>query len=121
MLDFEFSHRLLEMPKFEKGKRHTVFLVESHGYTLTDQWLAVFPEHPHLDKDVAQALNEVGDLWSAYWRKQHKGPLVSRRRIEVLPDATVSRTKGGLTLSVKIVNHSTRESTTRLAHEWHGG
>lgn len=112
---------VLEKPKFEKGKRYTVFLVESHGYTLTDQWLAVFPEHPRLDEDGAQALNEVGDLWSAYWRKQHKGPLVSRRRIEILPDAKVSRTKGGLTLSVKIVNHSTREITTRLAHEWHGG
>jgi hypothetical protein len=112
---------VLEKPKFEKGKRYTVFLVQSHGYTLTDQWLAVLPEHPRLDKDVAQALNEVGDLWSAYWRKQHKGPLVSRRRIEILPDAKVSRTKNGLTLSVKIVNHSAQEITTRLAHEWHGG
>jgi hypothetical protein len=112
---------VLEKPKFEKGKRYTVFLVKSREYTLTDQWLAVFPEHPCLDKDVAHALNEVGDQWNAYWRKQHKGPLASRRRIEILPDAKVSRTKNGLTLSVKIVNHSAQEITTRLAHEWHGG
>jgi hypothetical protein len=112
---------VLEKPKFEKGKRYTVFLVKGQGYTLTDQWLAVLPENPSLDKDVAHALNEVGDLWSAYWRKQHKGPLASRRRIEILPDAKVWRTKNGLTLSVKIVNHSAREITTRLAHEWHGG
>ncbi len=32
---------VLEKPKFEKGKRYTVFLVNSQGYTLTDQWLAV--------------------------------------------------------------------------------
>ena len=112
---------VLEKPKFEKGKRYTVFLVKSREYTLTDQWFAVLPEHPCLDKDVAHALNDVGDLWSAYWRRQHRGPLVSHRRIEILPDANVRRTRNGLTLSVKIVNHSTREITTRLAHEWHGG
>jgi hypothetical protein len=112
---------VLEKPKFEKGKRYTVFLVKSREYTLTDQWLAVFPEHPGLDKDVAHALNEVGDLWTEYWRKQHKGPLASRRRIEILPDAKVSRAKDGLTLAVKIVNHSAQEITARLAHEWHGG
>ena len=112
---------VLEKPKFEKGHRYTVFLVKSQGYTLADQWLAVLPEHPDLDKDVAHALNEVGDLWSDYWRKQHKGPLASRRRIEILPDAKVRRTKNGLTLAVKIVNHSAQEITARLAHEWHGG
>ena len=80
------------------------------GYTLTDQWLAVLPEHPDLDKDVAHALNEVGDLWSDYWRKQHKGPLASRLRIEIVPDAKVTRTKEALTLSVKITNHSRRKS-----------
>jgi hypothetical protein len=113
--------RVLEKPKFEKGKRYTVFLVKSGGYTLADQWLAVCPEHPRLDEDVAHALNEVGDQWSDYWRRQHKGPLASRRRIEILPDAKVTRTKKGLTLSVKIVNHSAQEITTHLAHEWHGG
>jgi hypothetical protein len=112
---------VLEKPKFEKGKRYTVFLVKSDGYTLTDQWLAVLPEHPHLDKDVTHALNEVGDLWSAYWRKQHTGPLASRLRIEIVPDAKVTRTKEVLSLSVKITNHSAQEITTRLAHEWHGG
>jgi hypothetical protein len=112
---------VLEKPKFENGKRYTVFLVKGRDYTLTDQWLAVFPEHPGLDRDVAQTLNEVGDLWTTYWREQHKGPLASRRRIKILPDARVSRTKNGLTLSVKIVNHSAQEITTRLAHEWHGG
>ncbi len=112
---------ILEKPKFEKGKRYTVFLVKGRDYALTDQWLAVLPEHPRLDKDVVQALNDVGELWSAYWRKQHKGPLTSCRRIEILPEARVRRTKKGLTLSVKIVNHSAREITTRLAHEWHGG
>jgi hypothetical protein len=112
---------VLEKPKFEKGKRYTVFLVKGQEYSLTDQWLAVVPEHPALDRDVAQALNEVGELWSDYWRKQHKGPLASRRRIEILPDAKVNRTKNGLTLAVKIVNHSAQEITTRLAHEWHGG
>lgn len=112
---------VLEKPKFEKGKRYTVFLVNSRGYTLTDQWFAVLPEHPRLDKDVTHALNEVGDLWSDYWRKQHKGPLTSRRRIEILPDAKARRTKNGLTLSVKIVNHSAQEIATHLTHEWHGG
>jgi hypothetical protein len=112
---------VLEKPKFEKGNRYTVFLVKSQEYTLTDQWLAVFPEHPSLDKDVAHALNEVGDLWNGYWRRQHKGPLASRRRIEILPDPKVIRTKNGLTLSVRIVNHSAQGITTRLAHEWHGG
>ncbi len=112
---------VLEKPKFEKGKNCTVFLVNSNGYTLTDQWLAVLPEHPHLDKDVAHALNEVGGLWSDYWRRQHKGPLASRLRIEIVPDAKVTRTKEALTLSVKITNHSAQEITTRLAHEWHGG
>jgi len=112
---------VLEKPKFEKGKRYTVFLVKSDGYTLTDQWLAVLPEHPDLDKDVAHALNEIAYLWSDYWRKQHKGPLASRLRIEIVPDAKVTRTKEALTLSVKITNHSAQEITTRLAHEWHGG
>ena len=111
---------VLEKPKFEKGKRYTVFLVKGQGYTLTDQWLAVLPKHPSLDVDVFHALNDVGDLWDAYWRKQHNGPLASRRRIEILPDANVRRTKNGLTLSVKIVNHSAQEITTRMAHEWHG-
>jgi hypothetical protein len=75
----------------------------------------------HLDKDVAHALNEVGDLLSDYWRKRHKGPLASQRRIEIVPEGKVIRTKEGLILSVKIVNHSDKEITTRLAHEWHGG
>jgi hypothetical protein len=112
---------VLEKPKFERGNRYTVFLVKGQEYTLTDQWLAVLPEHPDLDKDVAHALNEVGDLWSDYWRKQHKGPLASRRRIEILPDAKVRRTKDGLTLSVAVVNHSAQEITTHFAHEWHAG
>ena len=115
---------ILEKPKFEKGKRYTVFLSRSggiSGYELTDQWLAVLPDHPALDKDVAYALNDVGDLWSNDWRGQHKGPVVSEQRIEILPDAKVARTKYGLILSVKIVNHSSKEITTSLAHEWHGG
>jgi len=112
---------VLEKPKFEKGKRYTVFLVKSDGYTLTDQWLAVLPEHPALDKDVAHALNEVGYLWGDYWREQNKGPLASRLRIQIVPDSKVTRSKEGLTLSVKITNHSAQEITTRLAHEWHGG
>jgi hypothetical protein len=115
----------LEKAKFEKGKRYAIFLVKSHRpgeYTLTDQWLAVLPEHPRLDDDVAQAQNEVGHLWSDDWRRQHKDPLASQLRIEILPDAKVIRTKKGLlTLSVRIVNHSAQEITTRLAHEWHGG
>lgn len=111
----------LEKPRFDKSKCYTVFLVKSDGYTLADQWLAVLPEHPQLDKDVALALNEVGDKWSDYWRRQHKGPLASHRRIEIVPDAKVTRTKAGLILPVKIVNHSTQEITARLAHEWHGG
>jgi hypothetical protein len=112
---------VLEKPKFEKGKRYTVFLVKSDGYTLTDQWLALLPEHPHLDQDVAHALNEVGYLWSDYWRKQNKGPLTSRLRIQIVPDSKVTRSKEAMKLSVKITNHSAQEITTRLAHEWHGG
>jgi hypothetical protein len=115
---------VLERPKFEKGKRCTVFLVKSGvkgGYDLTDQWLAVHAEHPELDRDVARSLNEVGDLWSDYWRRQHKGSHASSLRIEILPAAKVRRTKQGQTLSVKIVNHSAQEIAMRLAHEWHGG
>ena len=112
---------ILEKPKFEKGKRYTVFLINSKGYTLADQWLAVLPEHPQLDTDVALSLNEVGDLWSDYWRRQHKGRVVSRRRIDIVPEGTVARTKDGLILSVTIVNHSPEEIRMRLAHEWHGG
>ena len=66
-------------------------------------------------------MNEVGYLWSDYRREQNKGPLASRLRIEIVPDAKVTRTKEALTLSVKITNHSVQEITTRLAHEWHGG
>jgi hypothetical protein len=113
--------RVLEEPKFKKGKRYTVFLVKGLDYALADQWLAVLPEHPHLDGDVSQALNDVDDLWDASWRRQHKGPLASSRRIEILPDARVRRTKAGATLSVSIVNHSAHEITTRPTHEWHGG
>src|SRR5260370_19495472 len=74
-----------------------------------------------LDKDVAHALNEVGYLWSDYWREQNKGPLASRLRIQIVPDSKVTRSKEALTLSVKITNHSAQEITARLAHEWHGG
>ncbi len=112
---------ILEKPKFEKGKHYTVFLIKSNGYTLTDQWLAVLPKHPRLAMDVALSLNEVGDLWSDYWRRQQKGAVVSGLRIDIVPEATVARTKDGLVLKVKIVNHSSEEIRTRLAHEWHGG
>jgi hypothetical protein len=112
---------ILENPKFEEGKHYTVFLIESNGYTLTDQWFAVLPEHPRLAMDVVVSLNEVGDLWSNYWRRQQKGAVVSRLRIDVVPQATVARTKDGLILSAEIVNHSSEEVRTRLAHEWHGG
>jgi hypothetical protein len=47
--------------------------------------------------------------------------VASRRRIEILPDAKVRRTRTGLTLSVNIANRSAHEVTARLAHEWHGG
>lgn len=112
---------VLERPKFETGKRYAVFLVKGLDYALADQWLAVLPDHPRLDEDVARALNEVGDLWDASWRRQHDGPVVSSRRIEIVPGAKASRTKAGVTLSVRVVNHSAREVTTRLAHEGHGG
>lgn len=112
---------ILEDRKFEEGKRYTVFLIESNGYTLTDQWLAVLPEHPRLATDVALSLNEVGDLWSDYWRRQQEGAVTSRLRISIVPEATVARTKDGLILSARIVNHSSKEIRTRLAHEWHGG
>ena len=112
---------ILEKPKFEKGKQYTVFLINNNGYTLTDQWLAVLPKHPRLAMDVALSLNEVGDLWSDYWRRQQKGAVTSKLRIDIVPDAIVARTKDGLVLSVKIVNHSSAEIRTRLAHERHGG
>lgn len=116
---------ILEKPKFEKGKHYTVFLVNggpsSRAYYLTDQWFAVLREHPELDREVAYALNEVGDLWKDNWRRQNKGTIASRRRIEILPDAKVIRSKTGMALSVKIINHSVHEITTRLAHESHGG
>ena len=112
---------ILEKSKFEKGKQYTVFLINSNGYTLTDQWLAVLPKHPRLAMDVALSLNEVGDLWSEHWRRQQNGAVTSRLRIDIVPEATVAQTKDGLVLPVKIVNHSSEEIRTRLAHEWHGG
>ena len=121
LLWVDTEKRILEKSKFEKGKHYTVFLIKSNGYTLTDQWLAVLPKHPRLAMDVALSLNEVGNLWSDYWRRQQKGAVVSGLRIDIVPEATVARTKDGLVLKVKIVNHSSEEIRTRLAHEWHGG
>jgi hypothetical protein len=69
----------LEPPKFEKGKRYVVFL-RSHvedrreegkrvAYELTDQWLAVRPDHVRLVKEVAAAVRVAhGDArgeWSS--------------------------------------------------------
>lgn len=121
---------ILEPPKFEKGKRYTIFLVKDsltdHHYTLADQWQAVLPNHPALDKDVALSLNEVNGLWSDSSRNKHKqnsgnGAIASSMRIEILPEGKVTRTKQGLSLPVKIVNHTTQAITTRPSHEWHGG
>jgi hypothetical protein len=111
----------LEKPKFEVGKRATVFLVNSMGYTLTDHWLAVLPEHRHLESDVAFALNFVEDQeWSNHWRKQQVGPIPARVRIEILPDDKAVRSKAGVILPVKITNHSSREIAIRLPHDSHG-
>lgn len=106
---------VLEKPKFNKGSRYTVFLRD--GYRLTDPWLAVLPDHPDLAIDVIACRNEVGDLWSDESRRKQKDAIVSRLKIDLIPDTTVSRTKDGLILSVKIVNQSSKEITTRLVHE----
>ena len=69
----------LEPPKFEKGKRYVIFLrshVENRreegkriAYELTDQWLAVRPDHVALVKEVAAAVRVAhGDArgeWSS--------------------------------------------------------
>lgn len=56
----------LEAPKFTKGKRYLIFLrshftgrpggEKSVEYELTDQWLAVLPDHVRLEKEVARAV-----------------------------------------------------------------
>ena len=86
--------------------------MKSGGYTLTDQWLAVCPEHLHLDEDVVHALNEVGGLWSDYWRKQTKAPSSPIFESRSFPMPKCGEPKKGLTLSVKIFNHSCRKSRT---------
>ena len=122
LLWIDTSNWVLEPPKFEKGKRYAVFLIKgSTSYELTDQWLAVLPEHPHLDRDVAYALNDVGDLLGGYSRRQNKGAVPSRRRIDLVPEPEVAQTDKGLILTVRITNHSSQEIRTRLAHEWQGG
>jgi hypothetical protein len=121
---------ILEPPKFEKGKRYTLFLTKDGSrklhYTLADQWLAVAQDHPEFDKDILVAVNEVASLWGDEWRKQHKHksgrePLPSDLRIEIVPEAKAIPSKQGLALPVKIINHSTQEISTKLTHEWHSG
>jgi RNA polymerase sigma factor (sigma-70 family) len=72
-------------------------------------------------KATPPVADPVGDLWSAYWRGQHKGVVPSSLVIDLTPDATIKRTKDILVLSVKITNKSTQEIVTDMAHEWHGG
>jgi RNA polymerase sigma factor (sigma-70 family) len=65
--------------------------------------------------------DSVGELWSDYWRRQHKGVKPSAFKVELAPAAKVTRTRTGIVLPIKITNHSSEEIVTQLAHEWHGG
>jgi hypothetical protein len=129
LLWIDAERQSLEPPKFEAGKLYTLFLVKDKGfgprhYNLADQWLAVLPVHPELDRYVARELNEVGDIWSHYWRTQYaaKSPLrASSSRIEIVPAGNVTHTARGLGLSINITNYSPRPITARLARQWHGG
>ena len=60
------KRRILEAPKFEKGKRYVVFLRSGE---LTDQWLAIQPDNARLTEEVAAAVRVLhGDArgeWSS--------------------------------------------------------
>jgi hypothetical protein len=51
----------------------------------------------------------------------HKKVPASRLKIDLAPANSVTRTKQGLVLPLKLTNASTSEIKTTLAHEWHGG
>src|SRR5262245_21802721 len=51
----------------------------------------------------------------------HKQVPPSELKIELSPVASVTRSKQGLVLSLKVTNASANEIKTTLAHEWHGG
>src|SRR5262245_35701276 len=51
----------------------------------------------------------------------HKRVPASGLKIDLSSAATVTRTKHGLVLQLKITNTSANEIKTTLAHEWHGG
>jgi hypothetical protein len=51
----------------------------------------------------------------------HKKVPASGLKIDLSSTATVTRTKQGLVLALKVTNASASEIKTTLAHEWHGG
>ena len=51
----------------------------------------------------------------------HKNVPASELKLDLSSAATVTRTKHGLVLRLKITNDSANEIKTTLAHEWHGG
>lgn len=51
----------------------------------------------------------------------HRHVAASDTKVQIVPAATVARTKKGLALKLKITNASREEFKTTLAQEWHGG
>jgi hypothetical protein len=51
----------------------------------------------------------------------HKKVPPSGLKIELSPASTVTRTRKGLLLSLKVTNGSSGKIKTTMAHEWHGG
>jgi hypothetical protein len=62
------------------------------------------------------------DLWSDYWRRQHKNVKASELKIGFEIDPKAIRAPSGIVvLPVKITNHSKQAIQATVAHEWHGG
>jgi len=51
----------------------------------------------------------------------HRQVAASDTKVQLVPAASVARTKKGLALKLKITNASPDDFKTTLAHEWHGG
>ena len=73
------------------------------------------------DQGAGGVADPAGELWAAYWRRQHPGVRPSALMVELAPAAKVTRAEAGLVLPVTITNRSSEEVVATLTHEWHGG
>jgi hypothetical protein len=62
------------------------------------------------------------DLWSDYWRRQHKDVKMSELKLGWQIDGKAIRAPSGIVvLPVKVTNLSKETIQATMAHEWHGG